>query len=100
MKKRTHLDDEQGPRIATVTLNPAIDKTVSVPGFAIGATNLATVERVDPGGKGVNVAKALRRFGCPVTVLGFLAGANGHVISDALANWNIVTDFVKVPGLT
>jgi len=43
--------------IATVTLNPAIDKSVTVRGFEIGKTNRGEVARVDAGGKGINVAK-------------------------------------------
>jgi 1-phosphofructokinase len=100
LKRRTRFDDGRGPRIATVTLNPAIDRTMYAPGFAIGRTNRATVERTDPGGKGVNVAKALRQFDCPVTALGLLAGGNGRIIRDALASRNVVVDFVDVPGET
>ena len=43
--------------IATVTLNPAVDKSVTVRGFEIGKTNRGEVDRVDAGGKGINVAK-------------------------------------------
>jgi 1-phosphofructokinase len=100
LKRRTKLDDGRGPKIATVTLNPAIDKTMSAPGFALGRTNRATIEQTDPGGKGVNVAKALRQFNCPVAALGLLAGGNGRIIRDALARLNILVDFVDVPGET
>ena len=48
--------------IATITLNPAIDMTMSIPGFAVGRTNRGPVERADPGGKGVNVAMAVREW--------------------------------------
>src|ERR1039457_1501149 len=48
--------------IATVTLNPAIDKTMVVPGFSIGRTNRGQVERVDLGGKGINVANPPNEF--------------------------------------
>ncbi len=86
--------------IATVTLNPAIDKTIVIPGFAIGKTNRGAVEKVDAGGKGINVAKAVRQLGCPVTATGFLGGANGTHIAEALAAANIPADFVWVPGET
>jgi 1-phosphofructokinase len=86
--------------IATVTLNPAVDKTMSIPGFAIGRTNRATIEQVDAGGKGINVAKALQQFGCPVTALGFLAGNNGRTIAAALDAAAIPGDFVWLPGET
>ena len=86
--------------IATVTLNPAIDKSVTVRGFEIGKTNRGEVDRVDAGGKGINVAKALKRLGSAVCALGLVAGSNGRFILDALSAEGIPADFVHVPGET
>ena len=86
--------------IATVTLNPAIDKTLVVPDFAPGKTNRGEVERLDPGGKGNNVAKTLRQLGCPVVALGFVAGLNGQFLRRALDALGIPHDFLEVPGET
>lgn len=86
--------------IATVTLNPAIDKSVIVRGFEIGKTNRGEVARVDAGGKGINVAKALKRWGSAVCALGLVAGSNGRFILDALSAEGIPADFVNVPGET
>jgi len=86
--------------IATVTLNPALDKTMAISGFAIGRTNRASIEQIDAGGKGINVAKAARQLGCPAMALGFLAGANGRWIADALRAMDILCDFEWVPGET
>lgn len=86
--------------IATLTLNPAVDKTVVVPNFAIAKTNRASVERLDPGGKGNNVAKALRQLGCDVVALGFAAGLNGRFLRYALDDLGVVHDFIDVPGET
>jgi 1-phosphofructokinase len=86
--------------IATVTLNPAIDKSVTVRGFEIGKTNRGEVDRVDAGGKGINVAKALKRLGSRVCALGLMAGSNGRFILDALNAEGIPADFVNVPGET
>ena len=86
--------------IVTVTLNPAVDKTLLVRGFAVGKTNRVEIERLDPGGKGINVAKALRQLGCPVTALGFVAGTNGRFILRALEALEIPADFVDVEGET
>lgn len=86
--------------IATVTLSPAIDKTMIVPGFAVGRTNRGSIERLDPGGKGINVAKAVKRLGYSVVALGFTAGMNGQFISRALEALDIPVDFVDVPGET
>lgn len=86
--------------IATITLNPAVDKTMNVPGFCAGKTNRGSIERIDAGGKGNNVAQAAKAFGCEVTASGFLAGANGRYIRETLASRGIATDFVEVEGET
>ena len=86
--------------IATVTLNPAIDKSVIVRDFEVGKTNRGEVARLDAGGKGINVAKALKRLGSTVCALGFAAGSNGRFILDALRVEGIPADFVTVPGET
>jgi len=86
--------------IATVTLNPAIDKSLTVPRFEVGKTNRGEVRRIDPSGKGINVANALKEFGLEVCALGFLAGSNGRAILEALAASGIPTDFCNVPGET
>lgn len=86
--------------IVTVTLTPAVDKTLIVPGFAVGKTNRGEIERLDPGGKGINVAKALKQLGCPVMALGFVAGMNGRFIRRALEALQIPADFVDVEGET
>jgi len=86
--------------IATVTLNPAIDKSLTVPRFEVGKTNRGEVKRIDPSGKGINVANALKEFGLEVCALGFLAGSNGRAIFEALAARGIPADFCDVPGET
>ena len=61
--------------IATVTLNPAIDKSLTVPRFEVGKTNRGEVGRTDASGKGINVAMALKQFGADVCALGFMREA-------------------------
>ena len=86
--------------IVTVTLNPAIDRSLTVPRFEVGKTNRGEVRRTDAGGKGINVAKAVKQFGAEVCALGFVAGSNGHFILEALAASGIPADFTNVPGET
>jgi 1-phosphofructokinase len=86
--------------IVTVTLNPAIDKSLAVPRFEVGKTNRGEVTRIDAGGKGINVAKAVKKFETKVCALGFVAGSNGHFILEALAASGIPADFINVPGDT
>jgi len=85
--------------IVTVTPNPAVDRILVVPGFSLGATNRAVVERTDVGGKGINVARHLTRFGCDVIATGFLAG-DTHGVAELLAAHGVASDFVRIPGET
>ena len=49
--------------IYTVTLNPALDKTVEIPSLTVDAVNRITTMRTDPGGKGINVSKVIAKLG-------------------------------------
>jgi 1-phosphofructokinase len=73
---------------------------MTISNFVVGQTNRGQVDQVDPGGKGINVAKAAKQLGCPVLALGFLAGYGGRFISNALIAQGILTDFLDVPGET
>ena len=70
--------------IVTVTPNPAVDKTVVIHGFRTGALNRASVQRVEIGGKGINVARNLVRLGCQVTATGFVDAHDAHDTSAAV----------------
>ncbi len=62
--------------ITTLTLNPAIDRTVTISDFRQGAVNRVEHARDRPGGKGINVAAALAGQGQRVAALGFLGREN------------------------
>ena len=82
--------------IITVTLNAALDKTLEVPNFTPGR-RLRTVEQTTmPGGKGVNIARTLRRLGQPVVATGLAGGPTGTRIMEALTNESIVNSFVRI----
>ena len=82
--------------IITVTLNAAIDKTLEVPNFTPGR-RLRTVDQTTmPGGKGVNIARALRRLGQPVIATGLAGGATGTRIVEALSQEAVVNAFVRI----
>lgn len=89
-----------GPPVVTVTLNPAIDQTLSIPGFAAGQVNRVAASRSDAGGKGVNVACVLADLGLDVVATGFL-GSDNTVLFEALFERKRIADrFVRIPGCT
>lgn len=82
--------------IITVTLNAALDKTLEVPNFTPGR-RLRTVDQATmPGGKGVNIARALRRLGQPVIATGLAGGPTGTRIVEALSHEAIINSFVRI----
>ena len=82
--------------IYTVTLNPAIDYVMTLPGFKEGAVNRSSAEEIFIGGKGVNVSTILNRLGVSTTALGFTAGFTGEVIEQSLSAQGITADFVRL----
>lgn len=82
--------------IVTVTLNAALDRTVSVPNFQLRGRNRATESLALPGGKGVNVARALRLLGEPVIATGMAGGRSGTYIIEELTAEGILNDFVRI----
>ena len=86
--------------IYTVTLNPALDKTVEIPSFTTDGVNRITSIRTDPGGKGINVSKVVAALGSTSRALGILGGSTGQIISEALSGLNMTCDFLPVEGNT
>ena len=87
-------------RIATVTLNPAIDQTVRVDGFQMNTVNRGQAMQFDAGGKGVNVASFLADYGHATAVTGFLGQENADIFEKLFANKRIDDRFVRIPGRT
>lgn len=84
--------------ILTVTLNAALDRTMTVPNFQIGFRHRATDTIILPGGKGINVARAVKILGRPVIATGFVGGRKGDQILADLNSEGILSDFVRVQG--
>ena len=82
--------------IITVTLNAAIDKTLEVPSFTPGRRHRTVDQTTMPGGKGVNIARAIKQLGQPVIATGFAGGATGTRIVEALGDESILSDFVRI----
>lgn len=84
----------------TITLNPAIDLTVSIRDFRPGAVNRVDAWHTQPGGKGVNAATALAGDGHRVAATGFLGRDNTADFEALFAEKDIADCFVRIAGTT
>lgn len=86
--------------IITVTLNPAIDKTVEINDVHINRVNRVSSARLDAGGKGINVSKIILSLGGKSKAIGFLGGKAGEFIKEYLDEMGIASEFVFIEGET
>ena len=86
--------------IYTLTLNPAIDRELTVAEVQFDSVLSALKSQVDFGGKGFNVSRLLKSMGMPSTALGFIGGRTGDRLQHGLQALNIATDFVSIPSET
>ncbi|WP_369271635.1 1-phosphofructokinase [Streptomyces sp. R11] len=86
--------------ILTVTPNPSLDRTYEVPALDRGEVIRATGERMDPGGKGVNVSRAVTAAGQRTVAVLPLGGAPGALVADLLDAQGIEVAPVPVAGAT
>jgi 1-phosphofructokinase len=64
--------------IYTVTLNPAIDKTIKINDFRVNQVNRVTDQREDAGGKGINVSKMIYNFKGDTVAVMITGGSTGQ----------------------
>lgn len=86
--------------IVTVTMNPAIDKTVDIDRLQHGGLNRIQKVEYDAGGKGINVSKTIQELGGTSVATGFLGGNAGRTIESVLNDKGIQNDFIMVDGET
>ena len=86
----------EGSMIITVTLNAALDKTLEVPNFTPGRRHRTVDQTTMAGGKGVNVARAIKRLGQPVIATGLAGGSTGNRIVDSLNDESVLNGFVRI----
>ncbi|HEU0291091.1 MAG TPA: 1-phosphofructokinase [Anaerolineales bacterium] len=86
--------------IYTLTLNPAIDRELTVTEVQFDSVLSAVKAQVDFGGKGFNVSRLLKSMGLPSTTLGFVGGRTGERLRYGLEALGIQTDFVWISGET
>jgi 1-phosphofructokinase family hexose kinase len=82
--------------IVTVTLNAGLDRTLAVPNFQRGQRHRASQGLTLAGGKGINVARALKRLDVPVVATGLAGGRTGTRIVEELTSEAILNDFVRI----
>lgn len=86
--------------IITVTMNPAVDKTVEIGDFEAGKVNRVSSVRLDAGGKGINVSKAIMSLGGNSRAVGILGGSAGSFIKQYLDSYGIGNDFLRINAET
>ncbi|MEU5716446.1 1-phosphofructokinase [Streptomyces sp. NPDC020403] len=86
--------------ILTVTPNPSLDRTYELPGLTRGAVLRATTDRVDPGGKGVNVSRAVAAAGHRTVAVAPLGGPEGALLARLLGEHGIEAAGVPIAGST
>jgi len=86
--------------VVTVTLNPAVDQTLQVPGLALGQLNRAHGLYFEAGGKGVNVAKVLTDLDHTCAATGLLGEDNARIFENMFATHGIADHFVRMSGAT
>jgi 1-phosphofructokinase family hexose kinase len=84
--------------IVTVTVNAALDRTLTVPVFQIGYRHRSSEVLTLAGGKGINVARALKLLDVPVVATGLTGGRTGTRIVEELTGEAILNDFVRIAG--
>lgn len=86
--------------IYTVTLNPGLDRTLTTAAIRYNEVLRASASRLDWGGKGFNVSRALKALGMESVAVGFVGGATGQMLARGLAGLGIATEFITVEGET
>ena len=84
--------------ITTICLNPCFDKTVAMDQLELGKINRIRGMRVDPGGKGINVAIVAQRLGLDVQCIGIMGEELSGDLSDMMNRENLRHHFLTVPG--
>ncbi|WP_431046823.1 1-phosphofructokinase [Streptomyces sp. P1-3] len=86
--------------ILTITPNPSLDRTYELPGLDRGAVLRSTADRVDPGGKGVNVSRAVAAAGHRTVAVVPLGGPEGALLARLLGELGIEAAGVQIAGST
>ncbi|MCI7814615.1 MAG: 1-phosphofructokinase family hexose kinase [Lachnospiraceae bacterium] len=86
--------------IVTVTMNPAVDRTVLLDHLEKGGLNRILGKKTEAGGKGINVSKTIKALGLKSIATGLIGGKGGKMIEKMMHDQGIETDFVTIEGNT
>lgn len=86
--------------IYTITLDPALERTLDVEEFIYDDVNHIIGEERRAGGKGIDVSRVVKELGGYSIALGFVGGYNGHEVEGRVVNEGIVCDFTYTSGET
>jgi len=86
--------------IVTLTLNPAVDRTLFLKDVTLGEIHRVRESQLDPAGKGINVSRMVDRLGMATIAFGLLAGETGEIIARALQDEGVQSSFLRVSGQT
>ncbi|MBN2898508.1 MAG: 1-phosphofructokinase [Clostridia bacterium] len=86
--------------IVTVTINPAIDKTIEINNFQVNHVNRVENSRKEPGGKGINVSKTIKALGKESKIFSVIAGSTGDYIRRKLSQMGLNAEYIMVNGET
>lgn len=84
--------------IVTLTPNPSVDRTIAFDHLQIGAVQRATSSRIDPGGKGINVSRALSKNGTHTIAVLPAGGPEGHLLTELLDAAKVPSRVVDISG--
>ena len=84
--------------IVTLTPNPSVDRTVSISDLQRGEVHRATATRIDPGGKGVNISRALTAHKARTLAVLPAGGPEGNLLAELLADAGIEVTIVPIGG--
>ncbi len=87
-------------RVITVTMNPSVDKTITLKEINLNGLNRPESIRSDPGGKGINVGRMLHGFNIDVTATGIIAGGQGAYLLEMLNQEGLNTELIESEGET
>lgn len=86
--------------IITVTTNPSIDRTIAVNSLTLGGVNRGDLNAIDPGGKGVNVSRALAAYGAKTHAVLICGDLGSQWFGKKLNALNIAHNIIKAEGIT